>query len=348
MKRLKALVVDDSAFSRQTIRKMLDVCPDMDVVGTAVDGMDAIAKTLRLKPDLITLDLEMPEMDGYGFLRWVMIQRPIPVIIVSSHGDRATVFRALEMGAVDFVCKPTRGASSELKNIEKDLLGKVSAIRDMDINALYRNIKLLEPAEAPQEAPGESRVELLAVGASTGGPAALQIILTKLPAEFPAAVAVSQHMPRGFTGPLAERLAKLCKLRVREAREGDEPEPGTTLICPAGFHMQFKKKSGKARVALAEGINEDRYIPSVDVMMRSAAQTFGERAMGVLLTGMGSDGRDGMLEIKSKGGYTIAESRETAVVFGMPQEAIKAGAALKVLPLTEISGEILRAVKYGK
>jgi two-component system chemotaxis response regulator CheB len=348
MSRLKALVVDDSAFSRQTIRKMLEGSPDIDVVGTATDGIDAISKTIRLKPDLITLDLEMPEMDGFAFLRWVMIQRPVPVIIVSSHGDRVTVFRALEMGAVDFVSKPTRGASAELKNIERDLLSKVYAIRDLDMNALSRNIKLLEPPPPPVENPSESEIELVAVGASTGGPAALQIILTRLPAEFPAAIVVSQHMPRGFTGPLAERLDKLCNLRVKEAREADEPEPGTTLICPAGFHMQFKGKSGKAKVVLTEGSFEDRYTPSVDVMMQSAAQTYGGRAMGVLLTGMGNDGKRGMLEIKSKGGYTIAESKETAVVFGMPQEAIKAGAALKVLPLTEISGEILRAVKYGK
>lgn len=347
MKTMRALVVDDSAYSRQTIKRMLESCEGVEVAAVATDGVDAIAKTVRLKPDLITLDIEMPEMDGFSFLRWLMVQRPTPVIIVSSYSDTKTVFRALELGAADFIAKPTKRASAELKNIEKDLVAKVNAIRGMDINVLSRNLRMLESAEQAQQTAALRRpsADVVAIGASTGGPAALQIIITKIPEEFPAGIIVSQHMPRGFTGPLAERLDKLSKLRVKEAEDGDIIEPGKALICPGGSHMVVKRKSGVVRVALKEAAYEDRYIPSVDIMMCSAAELYSERAMGVLLTGMGSDGKKGMMEIKSKGGYTIAESKETSVVFGMPQEAINAGAARKILPLYEISSEIVRIVR---
>jgi len=348
MRKIKALVVDDSAFSRQTIKKMLEQVPSVEVVGVATDGIDAIAKTLRQKPDLITLDIEMPEMDGFSFLRWIMMERPTPVIVVSSYSDTNTVFKALELGAADFIAKPSRRASSELKNIEKDLIEKISAIRELNLDVLSKNLKLLEPPEEEKPIePSEAAIDAVAVGSSTGGPAALQIMLTKLPGDFPAAILVSQHMPRGFTGPLSERLDKLSKIRVKEARDGDEVVPGGALICPGGAHMLFKRRGGKVKVTLRDADFEDRYVPSVDLMMESAAEVYGRRLMGIILTGMGNDGRRGMLEIKSKGGYTIAESRESAVVFGMPQEAISAGAAVKVLPLTEITPEMLKVVRSG-
>jgi len=348
MKKIKALVVDDSAYSRQTIKKMLESIPGVEVAGVATDGIDAIAKTLRQKPDLITLDLEMPEMDGFSFLRWVMMERPTPVIVVSSYSDTNTVFKALELGAADFIAKPSKRASAELKGIEKDLIEKIGAIRELNLDVLSRNLKLLEPPEEERPAePLEAEMDAVAIGSSTGGPAALQIILTKLPEDFPAGILVSQHMPKGFTGPLAERLDRLSKIRVKEAQDGDEVVPGGALICPGGAHMLLRRRGARIKVALREADFEDRYVPSVDVMMGSAAEVFGRRLMGIILTGMGNDGRRGMLEIKSKGGYTIAESRETAVVFGMPQEAITAGAALKVLPLTEITPEMLKVVRSG-
>jgi len=207
-KMIKVLVVDDSAFSRQTIKKMLESEPDIQVVGIAVDGIDAMAKTLRLKPDLITLDFEMPEMDGFSFLRWLMVQRPTPVIMVSSHSDTRTVFKALELGAVDFIAKPTKRASEELKNIEKDLIAKVRGIKNLNMDVLSRNLNLLRSEETAQSDihVEKSKIDIVAIGASTGGPPALQIILTKLPHDFPAGIIISQHMPRGFTAPLAERL----------------------------------------------------------------------------------------------------------------------------------------------
>lgn len=344
---IKVLVVDDSAFSRQTIKKMLESEPDVQVVGIAVDGIDAMAKTLRLKPDLITLDFEMPEMDGFSFLRWLMVQRPTPVIMVSSYSDTRTVFKALELGAVDFIAKPTKRASEELKNIEKDLIAKVRGIKNLNMDVLSRNLNLLRSGESAQQDihVEKSKIDVVAIGASTGGPPALQIILTKLPHDFPAGIIVSQHMPRGFTAPLAERLDSLSKLKIKEAQNGDIVEPAKVLICPGGYHMTLQRKRGKASVLLKPALYEDRYVPSVDIMMTYAAQEFGKSTIGVVLTGMGSDGKKGMLEIIAKGGYTIAESEETAVVFGMPAEVINACAAKKILPLPEIAAEIIKVVR---
>ena len=348
MKTLRALVVDDSAFSRQTIRRILEECPGVEVIGLAGNGIDAIAKTMRLKPDLITLDLEMPEMDGFSFLRWIMIQKPTAVIIVSSYSDTKTVFKALELGAIDFINKPSKRASVDLKGIEKDLKQKVNAVRGLNMEVLSKNIRLLEPAVEKPVPVAENTVDVVAIGSSTGGPAALQIILTRMPEDFPAGIVISQHMPKGFTGPLAERLNKLSNISIKEAEGGDVIEPGRAFICPGACHLVLKKRAGKTKIFLKDASKEDRYTPSVDIMMASVAEVCGERSIGVLLTGMGSDGRQGMLEIKSKGGYTIAESRETAVVFGMPQEAIKAGAAMKVLPLTDIPPEMIRIAKTGR
>jgi two-component system chemotaxis response regulator CheB len=214
----------------------------------------------------------------------------------------------------------------------------------MDI--LRKNLNLLEPEER-FELPKEKiyrDFQIVAIGSSTGGPAALQIILTRLPAEFPAAIVISQHMPRGFTGPLSERLNKLSKVNIIEAADGDPVEAGTVLICPGGYHLSLNKKGQKIIVSLKEGRLTDKYIPSVDLMMTSVAHTFGANAMGVILTGMGNDGKKGMLEIKAKGGYTISESEESAVVFGMPAEAIKANAVESIIPILEIPSEIVKLI----
>ncbi len=342
----KILIVDDSAYTRQMIKRILEQEHGLEVIGIASDGIDAMAKTLRLKPDIITLDFEMPEMDGFSFLRWLMRERPTPVIMVSSHNDSKTVFKALELGAVDFIAKPTKRASVELQSIEKDLIRKVRGIKEIRMDILSRNLELLtreEPVGAPLVR-GREGVQVVAIGSSTGGPAALQIILTRLPGDFPAAIVVSQHMPKGFTGPLSERLNKLSEVRIREAKDLDALEPGTVYICPGGYHLGLKQKGQKTVVVLKEGKMTDKYIPSVDYMMNAVAGVFGPNATGVILTGMGNDGREGMVEIKTKGGYTIAESEESAVVFGMPGEAIKAGAVESVLPISQIPAEIIRVV----
>jgi two-component system chemotaxis response regulator CheB len=344
----KVLIVDDSAYTRQTMKKIIEEDSSLEVAGIAVDGVDAMAKVLRLRPDLITLDFEMPGMDGFSFLRWLMHERPTPVIMVSSHADSKTVFRALDLGAVDFIAKPTRRASIELQTIGKDLLRKIKGIRNIRLDVLSRNLDLLDREEKPAGLKGASSnnhsIEIVAVGSSTGGPAALQIVLTRLPADFRAAMVISQHMPKGFTGPLSERLDRICQIRIKEAEEGDIVEGGTAYVCPGGSHLGIRTRGCKRQITLREGRFDDKYVPSVDRMMSSVSEQYGSSSMGVILTGMGNDGKQGMLEIKKQGGYTIAESEETAVVFGMPAEAIRNGAVDAVLPLPDIPAEIIRIV----
>jgi two-component system chemotaxis response regulator CheB len=350
MSKTRVLIIDDSAYSRQTIKKMLESDSHIEVAGIASDGVDAMAKTLRLGPDLITLDLEMPEMDGFSFLRWLMKNRPTPVIIVSSYSDSKTVFKALEFGAADFIAKPPRIGPNDFGKLEKDLLSKVKGIKDFRIDKLSRNLELLaaEPAEKFSMDRSKNIIDAVAVGSSTGGPAALKIILTKLPADFPAGIAISQHMPKGFTESFADRLNGISKLCIKEAADGDELDSGKVLICPGGFHLLFKKSGRKTVAVIKEPRSADKYVPSVDIMMSSIAEIYGRKALGVILTGMGNDGKGGMLEISKKGGYTIAESADTAVVYGMPSEVIKAGAAERVLPLPEIPAEMIKLVKGTK
>lgn len=347
---VRVLVVDDSAFSRQTIKKMLESDESVEVVGIAPDGINAITKTLKLKPDLITLDLEMPEMDGFSFLRWLMQQKPTPVIMISSYADSKTVFKALELGAVDFVAKPTVRASVELRNIEKDLLMKVKGVKGISLDALSKARKMHgeTTGDILRGIAGGADIKMVAIGSSTGGPPALQVMLSELPKNFPSAVAISQHMPEGFTKSLAERLDRLCSLDVKEAEHGDVVGDGKVYICPGGSHMSFARRAGKIKINLKKAIYEDVYVPSVDIMMRSAADVYGGSVMGVILTGMGNDGTDGMKRIKTGGGINIAESEETSVVFGMPSGAIKAGVVNKVLPLNQIAGQIIVTVVKKK
>jgi two-component system chemotaxis response regulator CheB len=344
--KINVLVVDDSAFSRQAIKSMLEADPDVNVVAIATDGMDAMSKAMKLKPDVITLDLEMPEMDGFSFLRWLMRQMPVPVIMVSSHADSKTVFKALELGAVDFVEKPTKRATVELMKIEKDLLSKIQGVRKMNMDVIFKNLRFMEQKdnEILKEGTLEDKMELVAIGTSTGGPPAIQFILQDMPKDFPAGIVISQHMPRGFTKPMSERLDEMVAFNVKEAEDGEEVREGAALICPGGYHMALIKRGGKIRVTLKEATPSDKYVPSVNVMMQTAAEIFGSRLMGVVLTGMGNDGTNGMLEVLANGGLTIAESEETAVVYGMPAEVVSAGAARRVLPLYDIPREIRRHV----
>jgi two-component system chemotaxis response regulator CheB len=347
MSKIRILIIDDSAYSRQTIKKMLESDSAIEVAGIASDGIDAMAKTFRLQPDVITLDLEMPEMDGFSFLRWLMKNRPTPVIIVSSYSDSKTVFKALEFGAADFIAKPPRMAPTQFLKLEKDLLRKIKGVKDLRLDKLSKNLELLEekPLQPPSLDKLAADIQAIAIGSSTGGPAALKIILTRLPSDFPAGIAISQHMPKGFTASFAERLNGISKVHIKEAEEDDELESGKVLICPGGYHMFFRKKGGRILAAMREPKSMDKYIPSVDIMMSSIAEIFGPKTMGVVLTGMGSDGKAGMLEIKKRGGYTIAESEDSAVIFGMPSEVIKAGAAEMVLPISDIPAEMIRLVK---
>jgi two-component system chemotaxis response regulator CheB len=349
--KIRVLIVDDSAYSRQTIKKMFAADSDIEVVGIASNGIEAITNTLKLNPDVITLDVEMPEMDGFSFLRWLIKERPTPVIMVSSYSDSKTVFKALELGAVDFIVKPSNKASIDLHGIQESLLEKIKGTRDIRMeklricrNIINRTPKYIERDRGPGPEESSNNIDVVTIGASTGGPAALQIILPRLPSDLPAAILVSQHMPKGFTEPFAERLNRLSRIRVKEASDGDILEAGKAFVCPGGLHMAVKAVNNSVRIALKDSKSTDKYIPSVDVMMTSAAKLFGPTAMGVILTGMGNDGKQGIVEIKEKGGYTIAEAESTAVIFGMPNEAIKTGSVDRILSIDEIPEEITKAV----
>ena len=344
MAKVKVLIVDDSAYSRQAIRKALETDEHIEVAGISTDGIDAMAKTIMFKPDLITLDLEMPGMDGFTFLRWLMKKRPTPVIIVSSYSDSKTVFKALELGAADFIAKPQKIARLDFKKMQVDLLHKIRGIRELRMDRLSRNLELLEEEKHGEKslARSDRGIEAIAIGSSTGGPNALKIIMTRLPSDFPASIVVSQHMPRGFTASFAERLNGLSSVHVLEARDGEVLEGGKVLICPGGYHMSLRKRGTRVIVTIKESKHSDKYIPSIDIMMSSVSEIFESRAMGIILTGMGNDGVSGMLEIKKRGGYTITESEDTAVVFGMPSGVIRAGAAGRVLPISEIPDEMIK------
>ncbi len=349
MVKIRALVVDDSAYNRTVITEMLESDQSIEVVGSAIDGVDAIAKTLRLSPQVITLDLEMPNMDGFAFLRWLMKERPTPVIVLSARSDSRSVFRALELGAVEFLAKPESRISRSIQTVRDDLLYKVHAVLNLEMAKVTSTIELLSQEHAApvarkeDEARGEQGpIEVVAIASSTGGPPALQAILTKLPADLSAGIVIAQHMPAGFTRSFAERLNKMSALMVREAATGDRVEPGTVLIAPGGFHLALKRDRTGLVTDIASRSPEDMYVPSADRLMVSVAEVCGSAALGIVLTGMGKDGADGVVAIRRQGGTCLAESEETAVIFGMPQEAIRTGAVEKALPLGRMAAEIVR------
>ena len=336
---IRVLVIDDSAFSRRTIVRMLEKSPLIEVVGWARDGEEALKKALELSLDLITLDLEMPRMDGFTFLRIIMSRKPTPVMVISGRGGDQDVFKALDLGAVDFVAKPTPRATPELATIEQELIRKVHAIRQLRIDKLRHQISSA-PSLARQSAGAKLASRVVAIGASTGGPSALMQLFGAF-AEAPScAFFVAQHMPAGFTQGFAERLNRLTNLRAREARDGDEPEAGTILVAPGEHHLEFEVKEGRVVTLLAPRTHTDKYAPAVDRMFESAAKHFGSDLLAVVLTGMGDDGRRGVQAVKDHGGRVIAESEETAVIFGMPQRAIRTGFVDAVFPLSEIATAI--------
>lgn len=344
MKKIRVLVIDDSAYNRRTISKILEGLPEIDVIGYATDGEEGIRKVMDLKPDLITLDLEMPKMDGFTLLRIIMSHRPTPVIVISSRGGSEGVFKALELGAVDFVVKPTTAISTELQKIREDLLEKVRSVFTLNIaGARKRGAAAGEEGESwkPSLITGNS-IEVVAIGSSTGGPPALQNIFTSFTEPLPLAFVVSQHMPATFTRTFADRLNRASGLAVKEARNGDRVEKGTVLLSPGGQNMTFVRGDGGEVVVKLNGpSSEFRYVPSVDAMFISCAEQFDSSMLGVVLTGMGNDGSRGVVAVKEQGGQVIAESEESSVVFGMPKEAIASGAVDKVVPLERVAREIL-------
>ena len=345
---IRVLVIDDSAFSRQAITRMLENSPLVKVVGVARDGEEALRKTLELQPDLITLDLEMPRMDGFTFLRLVMSKRPTPVMVISGRAGEDDVFKALDLGAVDFIAKPTVRATTQLVSIEQELLRKVHAIRELRIDKVRERLASLPSVVSASVVAGTTAPRVVVIGSSTGGPAALMRIFGAFPEPPGAAFLVVQHMPEGFTSCVAERLDRLTRFRAVEARGDSEPAPGTILVAPGGHHLELESVRGRIAARIVSTRSGDKYVPSVDRLFESAAKHFGADLMAVVLTGMGDDGRKGVSVVKACGGSVIAESESTAVIFGMPQQAIRTGAVDAVLPLGEIAMAIQRGVRRSK
>ena len=336
---IRVFVVDDSAFARRAISRVLGADPGIKVVGEAANGTEALIRVPPTHPDIVTLDLAMPGMDGLATLRALLARDPgLRVLMLSVHtrdGAEATL-EALAAGAVDFVDK-SRFGLMEFDGLGRELRERVTALAAGKSDGSGRARNGADRGERPPAAPAPSErlpLELCVLGASTGGPAAIQVVLEALPAEFPLPLAIVQHMPPGFTGPFARRLDQRCRLRVREAEDGDRLEAGRVLIAPAGSHMRV---NGNLAVTLSPEPAEARHVPSVDVLMLSAARARPGRVLGVLLTGMGDDGADGMAAIYAQGGTTLVESEGTCVVYGMPRAAWERGAVTHQLPLPALA-----------
>jgi two-component system, chemotaxis family, protein-glutamate methylesterase/glutaminase len=367
------LIVEDSPFMRLTLQKILSQDPNIKVLDTARDGREGILKLQSLRPQVVTMDVEMPVMDGLQALDEIMRWQPTPVIILSAvttEGAQATL-KALDLGAVDVVTKPSGKPGDDLAALTKDLVEKVKTAAGVNptrlghkaLNSFAQSVRKTEvqaplgsvlseygqtirpTAKGKPAAFPKYPVEIVAIGTSTGGPSALQAVLPVLPANFPVPVLVAQHMPIGFTGPLAQRLNGLCPLNVLEGKHGDVLKAGSVYIAPAGKQLQVQRTSGQLTLHIGdEAPIHTLYHPSVDVMLLSLAKSVGKGTLGVIMTGMGNDGTKGIKEIKALEGFAIAESEETCVVYGMPKSLVEAGLADRVVPLGDIGRTIVECV----
>ena len=363
---IRILVVDDSPFMRKSLQKMLEEAPDLRVVGTARDGVDALEKLQELKPDIVTLDIEMPRMDGLTCLKRIMAECPLPVLMVSSltqEGAQATL-DALSLGALDFIPKESGFASMSILQIQQDLQEKV---RRLATSPRYHkptspappSPHLPPPAGMPVRSQATVKVtpvsglalsaspqaELLLIGSSTGGPKALQDILPTLPANLPVPCLIVQHMPSTFTKPFADRLDGLCQVHVKEAEQGEPLKAGTVYIAPGGIHMTYSARGPKGCVDLNSEPVSSLHRPSVDVLFLSVAELFHGQVLAGILTGMGADGAKGMEQLKRKGAHTLAEAEASCVVYGMPRAAVERGCVDLVAPLADIPGHLRRHFK---
>lgn len=343
-KKIRVLVIDDSALIRQILTQGLSLDPQIEVVGSAIDPYIARDKIVQLRPDVLTLDVEMPRMDGVEFLRKLMPQYPLPVVMVSSltqRGKQITI-EALEAGAVDFVSKPTSNVAQGMNNMLSELRKKVKTAAGANVSH-WKNKTPSQPsttATISSRALAESTDKVIAIGASTGGTEALKKVVCKFPATAPGVVIV-QHMPPGFTKMFAERLNQLCAMEVKEAETGDRIRSGRILIAPGAKQLEVTRSGGMYQVRCEPGEKVSGHCPSVDVMMQSVAKNVGSNAIGVMLTGMGSDGAEGMLAMKNAGARNLAQDEASCVVFGMPKVAYEKGGAEKLVPLENIATKVI-------
>lgn len=334
--KLRVLVVDDSALMRKLIPQILARDSEIEVVGTAMDGAFGLKKIEDLRPDVVTLDLEMPRMDGLETLRQITRRFRVPVIVVSAlttEGASAT-FKALALGAFDFVAKPRDAASAHMDDIAADLISKIKVAAKTKVRNTPAPVTFDRPRLDKKPLRGRREpTKLVAIGISTGGPNALQYLLQQLPGDFPGTIVVVQHMPEGFTEMFARRLNANCAIDVKEAQSGDLLIAGRALICPGDRHIKVRRMPLASTVVLTDEDRLNGHRPSVDILFRSVAAEFGQRVVGILMTGMGDDGAAGMGLIKEAGGLTVAQTEESCVVFGMPKAAIERGFAMRVVPL---------------
>ncbi|MDD2852859.1 MAG: chemotaxis response regulator protein-glutamate methylesterase [Desulfuromonadaceae bacterium] len=349
----RILIVDDSSFMRMAIRSVLSKDPSFDIVGTAADGMEGVEKAIALKPDLITMDVEMPRMDGIAALKQIMAKAPTKVIMVSTltnEGARST-FEALDAGALDYIPKNVTDSSDAQNIFRQELMRKIKeavASRIRRPSGIVPGVvRPTTPVAAATQRPTASKfagkkIQYVGIGASTGGPVALQEVLSRIPVNFPYGVMVGIHMPKAFTGPYADRLNAKCSMSIREAVDGDVLKPGVALIAPGGVHTTLVRQGSNlvVRIKPTSDFPQYVYIPSVDLLISSMAEATNGAMLGVILTGMGSDGFKGMQLLKQKGGVTIAQNEATSTIYGMPKACVDGGVADEVLPLEQIGFEI--------
>lgn len=341
---IRVLIVDDSATARTVLTEVLSKDKEIEVIGTAPDAYIARDKIVQLKPDMICLDVEMPRMDGISFLRKLMKYFPIPVLMVSSLTQKGAevTLDALEAGAIDYVGKPHSHIYDGISEIEKELIQKVKMVASSNVSAKAKKIQSLDSSNTvPKKySLAETTNKIIAIGASTGGTVALTELLKKFPKNMPGTVIV-QHMPPGFTESFANRLNEICDVEVKEAKNGDIITRGTVLIAPGDYHMVVKREGGNYKVQIGTGEKFSGHRPSVDVLFNSISKYVGANAIGVILTGMGSDGAKGMLAMKNSGAFTIGQDEKSCVVYGMPKVANDIGATTKVEPLDNIANTIV-------
>jgi two-component system, chemotaxis family, protein-glutamate methylesterase/glutaminase len=357
MNKTRVLIVDDSALIRNLMKEIINTSPDLEAIGTAPDPLVAREMIRSMNPDVITLDVEMPKMDGLDFLERLMRLRPMPVVMVSTLTERGAevTMKALELGAVDFVAKPKIGISQGMSDCAEEIRDKIRAASrarltrkaptPVPLTHAPPNVAQLDASSVQHKSTrailaSGSTEKIVAIGASTGGTEAIREVLTRLPADFPAVV-ITQHMPPGFTKSFAARLDSLCKISVKEAQYGERILPGHAYVAPGGKHFSVRKSGANYMVEISDEEPVNRHKPSVEVLFRSVAKNVGANALGVMLTGMGKDGASAMTEMKSSGAHNVAQDEASCVVFGMPREAIAAGAVHEVLPVYQIAGHLI-------
>jgi two-component system chemotaxis response regulator CheB len=340
---IRTLIVDDSAFVRKVVREMLSRTPLIEVVGAARDGEEALAMVEELNPDVVTCDLMMPKLDGVGFVRQQMLRRPLPILILTATPqDAGLALDALAAGAVDLVQKPTALATEQLLVIRDQLVERIMAVARVAPGGLAGKVEMVAAINAAVANPNRN-ADVVVLGISTGGPQALRHLLPELPADFPVPIAMVLHMPVGYTAPFAEKLNEISAIEVAEAKEGDVLRPGVALLAAAGRHLTLRRTHlGTVVTHLSVQPLDRHHRPSVDVLFQSAAEVFGSRVLGVVMTGMGDDGKQGAAWIKAQGGRILTEDEKSCVIYGMPRSVVEAGLSDRAVPLAHMARSIIQ------